>query len=124
MLRYAADLNGKIAGLSVRDFENKTRFFVKTEIVPVMDELRSAIDNPARPWHRRAIDTVRVLPSLGAAYFAGGTSAVVTKILMASAGQFFTELGAAGDKQEILKRTGLYYLLRLQAFQADRGTCQ
>jgi hypothetical protein len=28
MLRYAADLNGKIAGLSVEDFREKTRFFV------------------------------------------------------------------------------------------------
>ncbi len=52
MLRYAADLNGKINGLSFEDFEHKTRFFIETQIVPAMDDLRMTLNDPARPWHR------------------------------------------------------------------------
>ena len=32
------------------------------------------------------------------------------------AAQFFVEVGAHGDKQDALKRSGLYYLLRLEKF--------
>jgi hypothetical protein len=34
--------------------------------------------------------------------------------------QFFTELSAIGEKHEALKRSPLYYLLRLEGFQSDR----
>jgi hypothetical protein len=50
MLQYAGDLNGKIKDVSHADFEQTTKFFIQTEIVPVMDALRSAMNDPARPW--------------------------------------------------------------------------
>jgi hypothetical protein len=49
MLRYAADLNGKIKDLTYEDFEAKTKFFIETEIVPAMDELNATMNDPARP---------------------------------------------------------------------------
>jgi hypothetical protein len=119
MLRYAADLNGKIGRLSREDFEHKTRFFIETQIVPAMDDLRMTMNDPARPWHKRAIDSVKVVPSIAGAYFTGGTSAVLIKALTAYASQFFVELAAHGDKQEALKRSGLYYLLQLRKFHDD-----
>ena len=36
-------------------------------------------------------------------------------------GEMFTEIAAKGDQRETLKRSGLYYLLRLRAFQEDRN---
>jgi hypothetical protein len=55
MLRYANDLNGKINGLSAEDFDTKTKFSIASEIVPAMDELREAMNNPARSWTKRAV---------------------------------------------------------------------
>src|SRR5271167_3933804 len=46
---YAADLNGNIDGLTREEFEHKTRFFIETEIVPAMDDLRMTMNDPARP---------------------------------------------------------------------------
>ncbi len=121
MFRYAADLNGKISGLSIEDFEHKTRFFIETEIVPAMDDLRNTLNDPARPWHKRAVEAVKVIPSIAGAYFTGGTSAVLIKVLTAYAAQFFVEIAAHGDKQEALKRSGLYYLLQLSRFHDDKS---
>jgi hypothetical protein len=121
MLRYAADLNGKIGGLSQEDFEHKTRFFIETQIVPAMDDLRITMNDPARPWHKRAIDVAKVIPSIAGAYFTGGTSAALIKALTAYASQFFVEVAAHGDRQEALKRSGLYYLLQLRKFHDDKS---
>jgi hypothetical protein len=121
MLRYAADLNGKIGGLSQEDFEHKTRFFIETQIVPAMDDLRITMNDHARPWHKRAIDVAKVIPSIAGAYFTGGTSAALIKALTAYASQFFVEVAAHGDRQEALKRSGLYYLLQLRKFHDDKS---
>jgi len=120
MLRYAADLSGKIEGLSREDFEVKTKFFVETQIAPAMDELNAVMNDPARPWHKRAIDTLKIIPEIGGAFITGGTSAALTKAITAGAAQFFVEVAAKGDKEEVLKRSGLTYLLRLKAFRDER----
>jgi hypothetical protein len=121
MLRYAADLNGKIAGLSVEDFREKTRFFIDTEIAPAMDELRSAMNDPARPWFKRAVDAAKIFPSVAGAFLAGSPAAALAMAITKSAEQFFVEVAAHGDKKEALKRSGLYYLLKLEQFQSDKG---
>lgn len=121
MLRYAADLNGKIKDLTVEDFEAKTRFFVETQIVPAMDELNATMNDPARPWHRRAIDAIKIIPEVGGAFFTGGPTAALTKAITATASQFFVEVAAKGDKEEALKRSGLTYLMRLKAFHDARN---
>jgi hypothetical protein len=121
MLRYAADLNSKIKGLTMEELEAKTRFFVETQIVPPMDELNATMNDPARPWYKRAVDGLKITAQIGGAFFAGGPAAALTKAITATAGQFFVEVAAMGDKQEALKRSGLAYLLRLQAFHKNRS---
>jgi hypothetical protein len=120
MLRYAADLNGKIKDFSPRDFESTTKFFVETQIVPSMDELNAAMNDPARPWYKRALDTLKIIPEIGGAFLTGGSAAALTKAISASAAQFFVEVGAMGDKQDALKRSGLTYLLHLRTFHDNR----
>ena len=116
MLRYAADLNNKIKDISWAEFEAKTKFFIDTQITPSMDELNATMNDPARPWHKRAVDAVKIIPQIGGAFLAGGPSAALTKAITAMAAQFFVEVGAKGDKEEVLKRSGLTYLLRLRQF--------
>lgn len=120
MLKYAADFNGRISDIKLEELESKTTFFVQTEIVPVLDELQAAIDAPARPWWRRGADFIRVIPELAAGCFTLEPSAAIAKILTTYAGQMFSEFTAKGDRREALKRSGLYYLLRLRAFHEQR----
>jgi len=121
MLRYAADLNSKIKNITLEEFETKTKFFIDTQIIPAMDELNATMNDPARPWHKRAIDALKIIPQVGGAFLAGGPSAALTKAITATAAQFFVEVAAKGDKEEALKRSGLTYLLRLRAFQDSRS---
>jgi hypothetical protein len=121
MLRYAADLNNKIKDISWAEFEAKTKFFIETQIVPSMDELNSTMNDPARPWHKRALDAIKIVPQIGGAFLAGGPTAALTKAITATAAQFFIEVAAKGDKEEALKRSGLTYLLRLRAFYDSRS---
>jgi hypothetical protein len=121
MLRYAADLNSKIKDITSEEFEAKTKFFIETQIVPSMDELNATMNDPARPWHKRAIDALKIVPQIGGAFLAGGEAAALTKAITATAAQFFVEVAAKGDKEEALKRSGLTYLLRLRAFQDSRS---
>jgi hypothetical protein len=121
MLRYAADLNSKIKDVSPEEFETKTKFFIETQIIPSMDELNATMNDPARPWHKRAIDALKIIPQVGGAFLAGGGAAALTKAITATAAQFFVEVAAKGDKKEALKRSGLTYLLRLQQFHDSRS---
>jgi hypothetical protein len=120
MLRYAADLNGKIKDMDRETFEKHTKFFIETQIVPTMDELNATMNDPARPWHKRAIDALKMIPEVGGAFLAGGPQAALTKAITATAAQFFVEVAAKSDKEEALKRSGLTYLLRLKAFHDER----
>jgi hypothetical protein len=120
MLRYAADLNKRLSGIKAEELERHTKFFIDTQIVPVLDELQAAVNAPARAWWRRGIDLVKVVPELAAGAFTMEPSTAIAKVLTTYAGQMFTEIAAKGDQREALKRSGLYYLLRLRAFQGDR----
>jgi hypothetical protein len=121
MLRYAADLNSKIKDITLEEFEAKTKFFIETQIIPSMDELNATMNDPARPWHKRAIDALKIIPQVGGAFLAGGGAAALTKAIAATAAEFFVEVAAKGDKKEALKRSGLTYLLRLQQFHDSRS---
>lgn len=120
MLRYADDLNKRLSGIKPEDLEKHTKFFIDTEIVPVLDELQGAINAPARAWWKRGLDFVKVVPELAAGAFTMEPTTAIAKVLTTYAGQMFTEITAKGDQREALKRSGLYYLLRLRAFQDER----
>jgi hypothetical protein len=100
MLAYAAELNGRIRELTPEEFEEVTRFFIQTEIVPTMDALNEAMNAPARPLYLRAIDGIRFVAGLGGAYLTGGEAAALMKALSSGTSQLFVELQAAGDKRE------------------------
>jgi hypothetical protein len=122
MLQYAGDLNDKVKGLSPADLEQKTRFFVQTEVVPVMDALRSSMSDPARPWYNRVTDHVRVVANLGASFLVMDPTAALARALTKYAGVLGAEVTARGDQRHNLRRSGLYYLLSLQRFHEKHGT--
>jgi hypothetical protein len=96
MLRYAGELNGKVAGVPPSEIQAATKFFVDTEIVPALDELRTKMNAPARPWYKRAVDFGRVLPKVVPSFFTMNPATIIGSILNNYAGQFFTELSAVG----------------------------
>jgi hypothetical protein len=120
MFRYADDLNKRLSGINPEELTKHTKFFIDTEIVPVLDELQAAVNAPARAWWRRGLDFVKVVPGLAAGAFTMEPTTAIAKVLTTYAGQMFTEITAKGDQREALKRSGLHYLLQLRAFQEER----
>jgi hypothetical protein len=118
MLQYAGELNSQIKDLDRAAFESKTRFFIETKIVPILDELREAMNRPAVPGYRRAIGGVKIVGSIGAALV--GVISPLAAIFTSVAGHVFDELSAKANKEEAIKRAGLAYLLRLQQFHDER----
>ena len=116
LLRYAGDLSVKLARIAPKDIEAATKFFVDTEIVPALDELRAKMNAPARPWYKRAIDAGRVAPKISPSFYTMDVKTIIGTALLADLPQFFTELTAIGEKREALRKSGLYYLLQLETF--------
>jgi hypothetical protein len=94
MLQYAGNLNSKIKDVSSADFDHTTKFFIQTEIVPVMDALRSWMNDPAGPWYNRVTDHAKVLAELGASFFALDPTTAIARALAKYAGVLGAELTA------------------------------
>jgi hypothetical protein len=118
MLRYAGEWRGNLEGLTAEQAAKETEFLVQTEIVPALDELRQLISDPARPWHRRAIDGIKVTASIGASCLTGSWDKAIAELLTAFAPQFFKEIEAKGDKTHGVRRSDLYYLIQIQRANA------
>jgi len=114
MLRYAGKVRKDIKGATPQDLEQELSFFIKTEIVPTLDELRRTFEQPARSWFKRAADIARISAQLGLGLLAGKEGGPAVAAMSAFAPQLFTEIAAEGDKRELLQRTGLTYLLKLR----------
>jgi hypothetical protein len=120
LLRYAGMLDSKLGEVRhPEDIEEATRFFVQTEIAPALDELRAKMNAPARPWYKRAIDAIRVLPKVSPSFYTMDIKTIIGAALATYLPQFFTELSAIGEKREAIRKSNLYYLLRLEAFHTD-----
>jgi len=111
MLRYAKALNAQISeDPSSDELYRKTRFFIETEINPALHDLNRDLANPNRPWIKRMADGARIGSSVLAGVLTGGFLGQTAAEGIRSA--LLSEMEAKGDKQEIAKRNGLYYLLK------------
>jgi hypothetical protein len=117
LLSYAGELDEKLKDVLPDEIEVATRFFVQTKIAPALDELRAKMNALARPWYKRAIDAVRVVPKVSPSFYTMDAKTILGAIIAGYLPQLFTELSAIGEKREALKKSGLYYLLRLETYQ-------
>lgn len=113
MLRYSRDVNDLLDDGSSDELWRKANFFLETEIKPTLHDLSSILNAPGRPWSKRAGDILKIAPQLAVTYLSlggfGPTSASPVLDFLIS------ELAARSDRDEAMKRSGLYYLLKLKA---------
>ena len=114
MLRYAGTWRDKLHGLSPDEVVRETAFLVQTEIVPALDELRQLASDPARPWYKRAVDGIKMTAALAGACMTADREEAYGALLASIAPMFFAEAEAKGDKSQKVRRSDLYYLLKLQ----------
>ena len=121
LLRLARQLNMLIGeGASAADIQQKARFVVETDINPLLIELRKFAESPDRPWYKKAADLARPASKLAASYFTLSQGSAIADTRMQSGGLFAAAIAGARDKESAIKRSPMYYLLRLSEF-ADKG---
>lgn len=117
MLRYSAEFNKTIDSTNLKDFAKSTEFFVRTEIVPALEEISSVLNRPKKTFGRRALESVRLLPSLAAGAFTMEPSTLIAKFFATFAEEFISDLHGEGSKKDALKRSGLYYLATIKSIE-------
>jgi hypothetical protein len=113
LLRLAGELNGLItADASPRDVQAAARVLAETKVYPELQGLRDEIERASKPYFKRAIGVFKTAPELAQAFSTMSPSLAVARVL----GKLLGGLESIADdqnKREHLKRSGLYYLLRL-----------
>jgi hypothetical protein len=113
LLRLAGELNGLItADASPRDVQAAARVLAETKVYPELQGLRDEIERASKPYFKRTIGVFKAAPELAQAFSTMSPSLAVARVL----GKLLGGLESIADDQkkgEHLKRSGLYYLLRL-----------
>ena len=121
LLRLARQLNMLIEqGASAADIQQKARFVVETDINPLLIELKNFAESPDRPWYQKALNWARPASQLAASYFTLPQGAPIADTLTQYGGLFAAALERARDKESAIKRSPMYYLLRISEF-AGKG---
>jgi hypothetical protein len=114
MLKLSKALNAAISSSSTtEEIIKEAKFIFETEISPEMIELKNAISDSGQPWHKKLIDIGKDLPQLVLGFSTLPTNIAIANVL-ARLGVFFSDIRSEQlSKDEVRKRGGLYYLLKL-----------
>ena len=114
LLKLAKELNAMLTSdTPMREVQDAARFLAETTVRAELEELRQTLDAPGQPWHKRAIGVFKEVPSLTSAFFTMPTNVVIAKAL-AKFGELLADLRDEElERQNAMKRSGFYYLLRL-----------
>ncbi len=114
MLLYSQEINKRITSCSDQELAKEVQFFVETEVARSLSELGDALKTPARSWYERA-DAI-LYPSIAGAYMSQ-TGPSLGAALGAIVLPLVSELKAAAERRKV-RRSGLYYLLKLQQIES------
>jgi hypothetical protein len=113
MLKMTKDLNVMLASnATMEDVQRSARFLAQSQVMPALEELREVLNQPKKPWYRRATDLAKEIPELATSYATMPTNIALAKSLAKIAGA----LADTQDRQreaEERKRTGMYFLLKV-----------
>jgi hypothetical protein len=114
LLRYADTLNNELKGRPVDEVAKVTQHLVKTQIAPPLLDLADAMHRPAKSWLERGAEVVKVAPEIVPAVLTMDPHSLLAQALSAGAPILLADVVAKAKQQAELKRSGLYYLLRVK----------
>ena len=95
---------------------------MRTEVLPALVELKEIVGQPDKPWYSRVSDVVTGASTIAAA-FSTMTPAVASIAAASSIGGLVaSEIQAHKGKKDAIKRTGIYYLLKVDSLTAPPKT--
>jgi hypothetical protein len=115
MLRLAKELNEALTSeMNLQDVQRHAQFLVETSVYPQLYDLETVLNDPGKPWYKRAIDLARAAPELATNFATMPKSTALAKLLGEIAKTLADVRDEQLDKERKLARTGLYYLLKLR----------
>lgn len=114
MLKLSKNLNDAISSESTaEEITREAKFIFETEIESEMIELQHALSDSGQPWHKKLMDLAKDAPQLVVGFSTLPKNIAIAGIL-ARLGVFLSDLRSEQlSKDEIRKRGGIYYLLKL-----------
>jgi hypothetical protein len=115
LLRLTEKLNNQIVdGATAEDIASAARFIVESQIQPLLVELKAFSENPARPWYKRALGLGQPLQGyLTGEYWSLPPEAQLAGIAQRYAAMLTKGVGDERAKQDAIRRSPMYYLLRM-----------
>jgi hypothetical protein len=121
LLRLAGDLNAMLASdAPMAAVQREAKALAETKVYPELQELRQILEDPGKPWHKRAIGFAKEAPDLAQSFITLPTHIALAKLFA----RFAVVLGDLRDdrleKNEKMSRSGFHNLLRLPDVVAAR----
>lgn len=116
LLRLAKSVNNQItAGAAAEDVSAAARFVVESEIQPLVIEMKAFAESPKRSWHQRLIALGKPLTAmLGGEFWSVPPGMQFYNIARGYAEQAIAARASDREREEVLKRSPMYYLLQVQ----------
>jgi len=115
MLRLAKELNGALTSdMNLQDVQRQAQFLVETTVYPQLHELEGVLNDPRKPWYKRAVDLARAAPAMATNFVTMPKGIALAKLLGEIAKVLADVRDEQLDKENRLSRSGIYYLLKLR----------
>jgi hypothetical protein len=115
MLRLAKELNAALTSdARLEDVRRQAQFLVETSVYPQLHDLEAVLNDPGKPWYKRAVDLAKAAPELATNFATMPKGIALAKLLGAIAKVLADVRDEQLDKENRLSRSGIYYLLKLR----------
>jgi len=115
MLKLSKELNAAItSGMDLSQIQKEAKFLAETSVYPELSDLRKTVEDPSRPWHRRAVDLAKNVPELVSAFATLPKSLAFAKLFASIAETLAGERDAEIERQKKIARSGLAFLLQVE----------
>jgi hypothetical protein len=123
LVSAAKSLNAQIlAGIGGDEIGRAARFVIETEIQPLLIELRQFAEAPKRPWHKRILSIGRPLSAaLSPEFWTLSPGAQLASVAKGYATQVIAHETGVKQRDQIVRRSPLFYLLRVEDLRRARG---
>ena len=113
MLKLSRNLNHAISSKpTFGELQREAKFLAETTVLPLLQDLRRTIEDPARPWTRTAVDLGKALPGLVGNLVTGNWPAIPAKLLEVLGGIREDQL----NKETKVRSSGFHYVLEVDSY--------
>ena len=116
LIKIAGLLNQELEGISdFNELSEAAQFIIETEIQPQLIELKEFAESPLRPWYKNILKVGKPLAAqLSSGFWSVPLEVHMGKVLKEYFSLSITDEVTRKQKDKIIKRNPLYYLLQIE----------